>query len=410
MAANPRSSYSARKGHFTRATEALREVLGEVPDGQIAAAFTTNAIRKHLEKAEEHFGLMEELSTTVIAAEPAREATYREDLDTLAQNLSNVRARAVRVLQRAAGPAPRQEDGQQEGAGGRRLRPVEALKPFELLLDDSPVRFRIWRQQIEAYFGASNLDLATVAQQQAFFFRSVSAELAAQVRPDVGNDTPAMGDANSCMAALIDLFDVQYPLLQRRNAWFTAKRAEGEPIGQWYARFKQLAAEAELNGLTREDLMVFGILNNVHDQTLADRILRLEQPNLLNVEGVLNAFQVSQNATKGGRSAGPWRNCHGQRGHHRAGPKAKVLALQKKRTRPGEMSFQNCLVQQVSRHWTHRTSLQKQEAAAAAAAARSCCPGRRAGGGTGPQRGPSVHRPAAAIIPRGRNLFGGRNQ
>ena len=87
-------------------------------------------------------------------------------------------------------------------------------------------------------------------------------------------------EGDSVIGVLRRVFLVKYPMLQRRYDWLSAKRSTNEDLGSWYSRFKQAGVEANLHDVTRDKLMILGIVVNVGDRTLASRILRSEDDSL----------------------------------------------------------------------------------------------------------------------------------
>ena len=155
----------------------------------------------------------------------------------------------------------------------------------------------LWQDQWAAYFLASLMDRLSPDEQKAFFFRCM--DHLAIIRPDIPADMPINSDraGPSCMRILTERFLIRYPMLQRRFDWLTARRADHEGIGAWYARFKQRGMEADLDNATRDDLMILGIVMNLNDASVANRIVRLENPTMPAAEKILTASQVTSNAS-----------------------------------------------------------------------------------------------------------------
>ena len=177
---------------------------------------------------------------------------------------------------------------------------MEALRPFELSLEHSPAKFTNWRTQWDAYYSVSRLAQLPLPDQQAFLFRCLDSDLATTLRPELRPNSPMYPAPNgvqgtSVMEALDRVFLVKFPLLQRRFDWLNTRRAAGEDLGSWFAKFKQASVEAELHDVSREDLLILGIIMNVGDKVISGRILRAPDVTLEAVERIVVAAQVVGN-------------------------------------------------------------------------------------------------------------------
>ena len=285
-----RASYAGHKSHLTRTCNAAHDFLRGLPANPAVNSFIQDTLNRFVSKAEAQLQALERLADEIIRAEPERTKRYTDDMLDLGARWAAINTEIGAILAQPQAPQP-------QGQGPpQRMRPIEALKPFELDITDGPTKLRVWEGQFEAYFRASQLHLAGVEEQQAFFFRGLSTDLATLLRADVAAGTPIFGPQASCFSALRSRFNVRYPLVQRRSSWFRLRRREGESVTSWYAKFRELAIEADLGSLTVDELLMFGIVSNVEEPVLSDRILRLEQPTLAAVEREISAFEISLNA------------------------------------------------------------------------------------------------------------------
>ena len=304
-----RARYNGNRSHLTRNLTIVSNALKGAPrHGAVPQALAHNLLAA-LAKVQKFYDTCCSLSVEISTLDPAREEVMTVNLDDAGTSLATLSTQVYEISGRV--PQEQQQYGQQqqqqEGGPRRLAKPMDSLKPFELSLEHSPAKYKLWRDQWFAYYSASQLAAYTVQEQQAFLFRCLDVDLLGLIRPEITETTVILpgnpGDV-CCLSILEAKFYVRYPLLQRRHEWLNARRTTHEGIGAWYSKFKAKACEADLDGITREDLMVLGIIMNLNDATVADRIVRLDEPTLRNVERVLTASQVSTNAASV-QGAGP---------------------------------------------------------------------------------------------------------
>ena len=73
-----------------------------------------------------------------------------------------------------------------------------------------------WQDKFDAYYVASNMDILTLKQQHAFFFNSLGTDLNRRLK----GLTTGLESVVYLNEILSEIFLGQYPLFQRRLAWF----------------------------------------------------------------------------------------------------------------------------------------------------------------------------------------------
>ena len=91
--------------------------------------------------------------------------------------------------------APREEN-----AGGMKL--VADLKPEVLSHDATAGELRIWLKKFEAYYHASNMQVARIQVQQAYLRNCLDNALALQLDSTIQQTTPVIGGGVTCVTCL----------------------------------------------------------------------------------------------------------------------------------------------------------------------------------------------------------------
>ena len=280
-----RRSYVVHKGHLTRLCASTAALLAGLDTSRPTPATVAEKARRQLDK-------LESKAEEIVAAEPARLDSYQRDMDAAQLEWDKLAPDVARAVAKVAAVASA------GGSGGSapKAKAVSDLKPFELEMTDSPVKLAQWLQQYRTYHEASNFDDLPVSQQQGYFFKVLHPELAGILREKISGTTPVLGAAGSCESTLKAEFLVPHPLVHRGNDWMQARRGTSESIARWYGRFKQLASEADVRNMSYEDMMILGVVNNVNDKELVNKILNLENVNMGKMERELARYEASQKA------------------------------------------------------------------------------------------------------------------
>ena len=193
-------------------------------------------------------------------------------------------------------PAPGGGGGGRGGGGGVKVQ--ESLKPQRLMRDSTPVELSEFKRQYRSFHVASKLDQLEITEQQAFFLSCLDHIVATEIRLRIGGTTPVLGDDNTCMSTISAYYEEIYPLFVRRLQFFRLKQKKGQDFAEFFASLRSHGDEANLGGITVDDIMVFRVLAAVTDDKLRDELLKRREPTLQQVLQDATAFEMAQRSAK----------------------------------------------------------------------------------------------------------------
>jgi hypothetical protein len=141
---------------------------------------------------------------------------------------------------------------------GPRCKPNEVLKPDKLTGDHSPVDFKCWKGRFDVYYTSSIMAAASTREQQAYLFACVDVDLDKKIRPYVLPNTPVYSTPTErgCMEMLEDEFLDIHPILLRRINFLKECQKPKQAYGDFIAKLEAQGGEADLAGITPDDLFV----------------------------------------------------------------------------------------------------------------------------------------------------------
>jgi len=199
----------------------------------------------------------------------------------------------ARLEATAAAPAPSPADAPIAAAHPQRIRPNDALKPFTLSRDHTPVQLRDWQQKFRDYYSSSKFEHCSVSEQQAYFKSCLDSYLSQRLHQDIQAATPIFGDG-SCTEALDALFKKFYPLFTRRLDFFKSSQAPGQLFSDWTTQLRQLGDEAELDATTVDDLYAMRYLVGGVDNKLLEKLMASKDGTLADLNTIVAKYEVSQ--------------------------------------------------------------------------------------------------------------------
>ena len=134
---------------------------------------------------------------------------FWKNVSTKAHVRSQATARRNPLLA-AAGPGR-----DQDNIGTMKL--VAELKPDLLSHDATAGELLIWLKKFEAYYHASNMQVARIAVQQAYWRYCLDNVLALQLDSTVQQTTPVIGGGVTCISTLFAIFKRKYPPLLKKT-------------------------------------------------------------------------------------------------------------------------------------------------------------------------------------------------
>ena len=196
------------------------------------------------------------------------------------QTLGNAKTPAADNLDEA----PR---AQGQGGGHGKQRVNEALKPQTLTKDWTPAEFRSWVERFKSYYNTSAMELLRLGDQHSYLYSVLDTELEDAVKGRIDATTPMFeteGRDDSCIGALTEEFQQAYPIFIRRMDYFDLVQTSGQKVTEWIRTVKKSGKEADLVGLTVEDLHIFKIVTGCTDPKAKQKFLDLKVKTLANIE------------------------------------------------------------------------------------------------------------------------------
>ena len=179
-----------------------------------------------------------------------------------------------------------------------RAKPMTSLKPKSLSRDATPVELTQWIKNFTAYFTASQFQEATILEQQAHFKSAMDSYLISKVDQHVTPATPVLPDPagtdRSCIEYLRDEFLILKPLFSRRLDYFNYKQQKGQSFTDWYDKLSKKGDEADLPGLSIDDLTAMRMLTGVEDASLKQEFLRSTEKDSKSLLAVAQNYELGQ--------------------------------------------------------------------------------------------------------------------
>ena len=213
-------------------TENIRKAENEVGAIGMISEFL---VQKKYKKAKDHLHEVEELEVEVSASR-----------DRYTTNIE-VRAAAANT------PAPSAARRPPSAADSNSVKLVTQLKPDTLSRDASAGELCIWCRKYEAYYQASNMQLARNQVQQAYLLNCLDSELYLRLTSAIAATMPVLGAGASCLTMLANIFCQKYPLLLRRKKFFVMEQQSGQDEQAFLESIKAAAGEADIQGMALED-------------------------------------------------------------------------------------------------------------------------------------------------------------
>jgi hypothetical protein len=179
-----------------------------------------------------------------------------------------------------------------------RPRVNDALKPDKLTRDFNPTEFRSWVRKFRAFYTTSHLERCTIEEQQCYFYAYIDVHLETKLKTVIRVTTPIFGDTDSCISALTEEFLLKYPLFSRRLDFFRCQQTPKQPFSDFIVNLKQKGDEADLADLTVDELYMFRYVCGCTNEKLQEKLLKLNNPTLEDMEHEILNYKIAQNAIK----------------------------------------------------------------------------------------------------------------
>ena len=297
-----KNTLRSHKGHLTRhlkQLDRLVEFMATCPNDN-----TIQGLMDEQAAVQTQFNTLESLYTQLI------DSGTPEDVESCAKRLDEMADQRTAALEKvsvalaAAQPSPRPPVNTQSTVGLHKPKVQEALRPFKLKTNHTPVDLRSWLGKFQAYFTSSGLHAYSAQEQHAFLFNCMTPDLEVRIKENDNftQDMPLYSDDDSVsgvMTLLETEFLQAYPLFNRRLDFFRLKQAQGQTFSDFMLKLKQKGEEADLHKLNTEELYIFRYITGASDITLRERFLKLADPTLDDLKRAVRAYEVGLKAARG---------------------------------------------------------------------------------------------------------------
>ena len=174
--------------------------------------------------------------------------------------------------------APQQAAPREDNSGGMKL--VAQLKPEVLSHDATAGELRIWLKKFEAYYHASNMQVARIQVQQAYLRNCLDNALALQLDSTIQQTKALIGGGVTCISNLSAIFKRKYLPLLRRKQFFSMSQQPGQDERAFLESLKAAASEADVGGMTLQDALCMMLVTGIRDTRLKEKLSELEESTL----------------------------------------------------------------------------------------------------------------------------------
>ena len=154
-----------------------------------------------------------------------------------------------------------------------RMKLVVELKPEVLSHDATAGELRIWLKKIQAYYHASNMQVARIQVQQAYLRNCLD-------NAPIQQTTPVIRGGVTCVTCLAAICKRKYPPLLRRKQFFTMSQQPGQDERAFLENLKAAASKADVGGMTLQDALCMMLVAGIRDTRLKEKLSKLEEPTL----------------------------------------------------------------------------------------------------------------------------------
>ena len=179
----------------------------------------------------------------------------------------------------------------------------DTLRPKDTLLRSFNLEeANLWFQKFTAYFTHNEKALrgqGLVVRRQ-LLDNCIEAGLASALRTDdkIKDETPVIGDENSCLSRLKEIFLERNPLFLRRYRFQECRQEQGESVTEWWIRKKAKACKCELDKITKDDVMLLELIRGVRDNKLKEEFLKQKEPDLAQLVQIAERWQTASHVAK----------------------------------------------------------------------------------------------------------------
>ena len=211
---------------------------------------------------------------------------------------------ARKVVATPAPVNPVAPDGTAGAVRPKAIRPKsnDAMKPDQLAPDAKPSVLRAWKKRFQVYYESHNMAEMPINEQQLYFMSCLTSKLESRMNDKVKDPTPVMpsaGASESCLELLEAEFLVTYPIESRRHDLFSCHQAHNESLTDFLIRLFELAQEADLEKLKKDDIILFLGLAGTCNKEFQRDFLRGEKHTLDQLKKMAQQYVKAESTVRG---------------------------------------------------------------------------------------------------------------
>ena len=172
-----------------------------------------------------------------------------------------------------------------------------ALKPDKLSFEDNLGALRRWKQRYTSFHQSSNFRILPISDQQAFLLACIDDDIANRIIRVVTETTPVLPQANGnpcCFDVIDGLFREKNPVLLRRVNLLGYKQSEGQDGINWREELRNIGDDADVDEMTSADLFCVIYVMGVKDNTLREKLLEIQNPNIEKFDRAVDAYDQAK--------------------------------------------------------------------------------------------------------------------
>ena len=175
------------------------------------------------------------------------------------------------------------------------------LQPEKLSHEANLEEFRSWKQQFISFYKSSETDKKDDDTKMAVAQKALDKNLwQALTEAGVGSKTPILGDTG-LLATLETIIMDNYPLFNRRLAFFEAAQAQGQKMSAFRNSLHQKMKDGEVEKMTWQDHLAFRLITACRDSKLMNKFYKLKDP--MTLDDVKKAIKDYENEQKHGEKS-----------------------------------------------------------------------------------------------------------
>ena len=239
----------------------------------------------------------------VIEISPSAEISALEtEANKLIENANKGKKELVdrldELFKTSAPAASTSEAIQDQDRSNRVHRVNEALKPHSLGIGHNMLQFKAWLKMFRSYHKSSIMDTLDIGVQQQYLYALLQPDILCQVTPLVSESTPIFGDGG-IISILSNIFKEHYPLFNRRLDLFKSRQQSGQDTLAWIANVRSLAAEANIDNITEDDIIALVLMVGIQDKETRKAWFKEQSPTLAKLINLAKNESIAVQMQKG---------------------------------------------------------------------------------------------------------------